>query len=83
MEAEFQKKHVLQFLYGTLGGWVRLGLVRKNSELKAIVEADSLQTMSEFAAGCGVSDKTLLINLKQIGKVKFERCVPHELIEAN
>ncbi|KAJ0183177.1 hypothetical protein K1T71_001153 [Dendrolimus kikuchii] len=41
-----------------------------NAELKAIVEADPSQTMSEIAAGCGVSDKTVLIHLKQIGKVK-------------
>ncbi|CAF4949323.1 unnamed protein product [Pieris macdunnoughi] len=28
------------------------------------------QTTSELAAGCGVSDKTVIIHLKQIGKVK-------------
>ncbi|XP_045459275.1 histone-lysine N-methyltransferase SETMAR-like [Melitaea cinxia] len=36
-----------------------------NEELKAIVEADSPQTTSELAAGCGVTDKTVLIHLKQ------------------
>ncbi|CAG9131584.1 unnamed protein product [Plutella xylostella] len=41
-----------------------------NEELKAIVEADPSQTTSELAAGSGVSDKTILIHLKQIGKVK-------------
>ncbi|KAJ0172710.1 hypothetical protein K1T71_011849 [Dendrolimus kikuchii] len=55
-----------------------------NAELKAIVEADPSQTTSEIAAGCGVSDKTVLIHLKQIGKVKkLERWVPHELSAAN
>jgi histone-lysine N-methyltransferase SETMAR len=55
-----------------------------NEELKAIVEADPSQTTSELAAGCGVSDKTVLIHLKQIGKVKkLERWVPHELSAAN
>ncbi|CAG9793000.1 unnamed protein product [Diatraea saccharalis] len=41
-----------------------------NEELKAIVEADPSQTTSELAAGCGVSDKTVLIHLSQIGKIK-------------
>ncbi|CAG9130688.1 unnamed protein product [Plutella xylostella] len=51
---------------------------------EAIVEADPSQTTSELAAGSGVSDKTILIHLKQIGKVKkLERWVPHELSEAN
>lgn len=55
-----------------------------NEELKAIVEADPSQTTSELAAGCDVSDKTVLIHLKQIGKIKkLERWVPHELTEAN
>ena len=55
-----------------------------NEELKAIVDADPSQTTSELAAGCGVSDKTVLIHLKQIGKVKkLERWVPHELSGAN
>ncbi|KAJ0183742.1 hypothetical protein K1T71_000165 [Dendrolimus kikuchii] len=55
-----------------------------NAELKAIVEADPSQTTFEIAAGCGVSDKTVLIHLKQIGKVKkLERWVPHELSAAN
>ncbi|CAG9136399.1 unnamed protein product [Plutella xylostella] len=44
-----------------------------NEELKAIVEADPSQTTSELAAGSGVSDKTILIHLKQIGKVKPAR----------
>ncbi|CAG9113468.1 unnamed protein product [Plutella xylostella] len=39
-----------------------------NEELKAIVEANPSQTTSELAAGSGVSDKTILIHLKQIGK---------------
>lgn len=51
-----------------------------NEELKAIVEADPSQTTSELAAGFGVSDKTILIHLKQIGKVKkLEKWVPHDL----
>ncbi|CAF4830065.1 unnamed protein product [Pieris macdunnoughi] len=41
-----------------------------NEVLKAIVEADPSQTTSELAAGCGVSDKTVLIHLKQIGNIK-------------
>ncbi|KAJ0179459.1 hypothetical protein K1T71_005171 [Dendrolimus kikuchii] len=55
-----------------------------NTELKAILEADPSQTTSKIAAGCDVSDKTVLIHLKQIGKVKrLERWVPHELSAAN
>ncbi|KAJ0173543.1 hypothetical protein K1T71_010692 [Dendrolimus kikuchii] len=55
-----------------------------NAELKAIAEADPSQTTSEIAAGCGVSNKTVLIHLTQIGKVKkLERWVPHELSAAN
>lgn len=33
-----------------------------NVELKAIVEADAMRPMSELAAGCGVSKKTILIH---------------------
>lgn len=56
----------------------------KNEELKAIVEADPSQTTSELAAAFGVSDKTILIHLRQIGKIKkLEKWVPHELTEAN
>jgi hypothetical protein len=52
--------------------------------LKVIVGADPSQTMSELAAGCGISNKTVLIHLKQIGKFKkLERWVTHELSEAN
>lgn len=55
-----------------------------NEDLKVIVEADPSQTTSELAAGFGVSDKTILNHLKQIGKVKkLEKWVPHELSEAN
>ncbi|CAH2262825.1 jg9199 [Pararge aegeria aegeria] len=42
-----------------------------NKELKIIkVEVDPRLTTSDLAAGCGVSHKTELIHLKQIGKVK-------------
>jgi hypothetical protein len=41
-----------------------------NEELKAIVETDPSQITSELAAGCGVCNKTVLIHLKQIGKIK-------------
>ncbi|KAJ0183977.1 hypothetical protein K1T71_000400 [Dendrolimus kikuchii] len=55
-----------------------------NAELKAIVEADPSQTTSKIAAGCDVSDETVLIHLKQFGKVKnLERWIPHELSAAN
>ena len=48
--------------------------------LKVIVKADPLQTTYELAAGCSVSDKTVIIHLKQIGQIKkLERRVPHEL----
>ncbi|KAJ0182547.1 hypothetical protein K1T71_001916 [Dendrolimus kikuchii] len=48
------------------------------------MKADPSQIMFEIAAGCGVSDKTVLIHLKQIGKVKkLERWVHHELSAAN
>ena len=54
-----------------------------NEELKAIVEADPLQTTSELASGCSVSDNWLL-HLKQVEKIKkLERWVPHKLSEAN
>lgn len=36
-------------------------------ELKVIVEVDPTQTTSKLAAGFGVSDKIILIHLKQIG----------------
>ncbi|XP_064073082.1 histone-lysine N-methyltransferase SETMAR-like [Vanessa tameamea] len=42
----------------------------ENEELKAIVEADSLQSTSETAVAFGVNDKTVLIHMKQIGKVR-------------
>ena len=41
-----------------------------NEELKAIVEADPSQTTSKLASAFGVSDKTIIIHLRQIGKVK-------------
>ncbi|CAH2098314.1 unnamed protein product [Euphydryas editha] len=44
-----------------------------NEKLKAIVEADPSQTTSEVAASCGVSDKTVLIHLKQITKILREK----------
>ncbi|KAL0893266.1 hypothetical protein ABMA27_014864 [Loxostege sticticalis] len=44
----------------------------ENEELKAIVEADPSQSTSEIAAGFGVSDKTVFINLKQIGKLNLQ-----------
>ncbi|CAK1598370.1 unnamed protein product [Parnassius mnemosyne] len=56
----------------------------EHKEVKAIVEADTSQSTSKIAAGFGVSDKTVLIYLKQIGKVKKpKRWVPHELSESN
>ena len=55
-----------------------------NKELKVNLEADPSQTMSEFEAGFGVSDKTILIHLKQIGKVKkLQKWITHELSEAD
>ncbi|CAH2247078.1 jg23911 [Pararge aegeria aegeria] len=55
-----------------------------NEELKAVVEADPSQTASELAAGCDVSDKTVLFRLNKIGKVKkLQSWVPHELSAAN
>ena len=39
-----------------------------SEELKAIVEADPSQATLELRTGFGVSDKTVLIYLKQIGK---------------
>ncbi|XP_064292196.1 histone-lysine N-methyltransferase SETMAR-like [Plodia interpunctella] len=41
-----------------------------NQELKAIVEADPSQTTSKLASGFGVSDKIILIHLKQNRKIK-------------
>ncbi|KAL0841442.1 hypothetical protein ABMA28_015124 [Loxostege sticticalis] len=43
----------------------------ENEELKAIVEADPSQSTSKISVGFGVSDKTVLINLKQIGKLNL------------
>ena len=49
-------------------------------ELKAIVEADDTQSTAELAAVFDVSIKTILVNLRQIGKVKkLDKWVPHEL----
>ncbi|GBP22749.1 Pyrokinin-1 receptor [Eumeta japonica] len=54
-----------------------------NAELKMILEADPSQTTSGLAAGFGVSDKTIIIHLKQIRKMKkLEKWVLHELSEA-
>ncbi|XP_045542116.1 histone-lysine N-methyltransferase SETMAR-like [Papilio machaon] len=51
-----------------------------NDELKAIVEADDIQSMAEFAAALNVSVKTKLVHLRQIGKIKkLDKWVPHEL----
>ncbi|XP_045447536.1 histone-lysine N-methyltransferase SETMAR-like [Melitaea cinxia] len=53
-----------------------------NDELKAIVEADDSQTTAELAAAFEVSTKTILVNLRQIGKVKkLDKWVSHELNE--
>ncbi len=53
-----------------------------NDELKAIVEMDPSQTSGELASRFGVSIKTILIHLDQIGKIKkLEKWVPHELNE--
>ena len=51
-----------------------------NDELKAIVEADDTKSTAELAAAFDVSVKTLLVHLRQIGKVKkLDKWVPHEL----
>ncbi|XP_045446270.1 histone-lysine N-methyltransferase SETMAR-like [Melitaea cinxia] len=51
-------------------------------ELKAIVEADDSQTTAELAAAFEVSTKTILVHLRQIGKVKkLDKWLPHELNE--
>jgi histone-lysine N-methyltransferase SETMAR len=53
-----------------------------NDELKVIVEADSSQSTSELAAAFNVNDKTILIHLNQIGKIKkLGKWVPYELTE--
>ncbi len=53
-----------------------------NDKLKAIVEMDPSQTSGELASRFGVSIKTILILLDQIGKIKkLEKWVPHELNE--
>lgn len=55
-----------------------------NDELKAIVEADSSQTTSELAAAFNVSDKTIFIHLRQIGKIKkLGKWVPYKLTVYN
>ena len=41
-----------------------------NDELKVIVEADDTQSTAELAADFDVSVKTILVHLRQIGKVK-------------
>ncbi|CAG9787463.1 unnamed protein product [Diatraea saccharalis] len=38
--------------------------------MKAIMEVDPSQTTSELVAGSGIIDKTVLIHMKQIGKIK-------------
>ncbi|XP_045455663.1 histone-lysine N-methyltransferase SETMAR-like [Melitaea cinxia] len=53
-----------------------------NDELKAIVEADDSRTTAELAVAFEVSTKTILVHLRQIGKVKkLDKWVPHELNE--
>lgn len=53
-----------------------------DDELKAIVEADLSQTKSELAVTFNVSDETILIRLRQIGKIKkLGKWVPNKLIE--
>lgn len=50
-----------------------------SEELKAIVKGHPSQTISKMAAGFTVSYKTVLIHLRQIGKIKnLERWVPHD-----
>lgn len=50
-----------------------------SEELKAIVKGHPSQTISKLAAGFTVSYKTVLIHLRQIGKIKnLERWVPHD-----
>lgn len=41
-----------------------------NKDLKATVVAHPSKSTSELAACCGVSNKTVLIHMKQIGQVK-------------
>ena len=41
-----------------------------NEKINVIVKANPSQTTSELATSCGVSDKTDLIHLTQIGKIK-------------
>lgn len=65
-----------------MGGWGPKWKMK--NYLKAIVEADPSLSTSDTSAGLRVSDKTVLIQLKQIGKVnKHERWVPHEMSESN
>ncbi|EFN65803.1 Histone-lysine N-methyltransferase SETMAR, partial [Camponotus floridanus] len=54
-----------------------------NDVLKATVEADPSQSARELALTFGVSKKTILTHLAQIGKVKkLDKWVPHELNDA-
>ena len=49
-----------------------------------IMEIETLQSMSELAAGCDISDKTVFTHLKQIRKIKkLKRWMPYELSESN
>ncbi|XP_045454940.1 histone-lysine N-methyltransferase SETMAR-like [Melitaea cinxia] len=53
-----------------------------NDELKVIVGADDSQTTAELAAAFEVSTRTILVHLRQIGKIrKLDKWVPHELNE--
>ncbi|XP_045455594.1 histone-lysine N-methyltransferase SETMAR-like [Melitaea cinxia] len=53
-----------------------------NDELKAIVEADDSQSTAKLAAAFEVSTKTILVHLRQIGKVKkLDKWVPYEFNE--
>ena len=49
-------------------------------QLRAITEADPLTSTWEVAKELNVNHSTVILHLKQIGKVKkFDKWVPHEL----
>lgn len=53
-----------------------------NDKLKAVMKANTSQTMHELGAMCDVTIPTILNYLKRISKVmKLDRWVPHELNE--
>jgi hypothetical protein len=55
-----------------------------DGEFKAVPEPDSSRTCQEFAQSFNVSDETIRLHLRQMGKAyKLSKWIPHELTADN